>query len=136
MPQITGLHHVILPVRDVIQAGDWFERVLGFSCLLIREEEDQVTTMVVRHPAGVLLQLRHAPELAEALEMARTGMTVLSLSVTDRPALAEWERRLAELGLEHSQPYQAHLGWALHVTGPDGLGIQLHTHGDISDDGP
>jgi glyoxylase I family protein len=135
VPHITGLHHVSLPVMDVMRAGDWFERVLGFSSLLIREEEDRVTTMVLRHPAGVLLQLRHAPEQCEALRLARAGMAVLGLSVADRPALEQWAARLTGLAVQHSEPYQAHLGWAMDMTGPDHLGIQLHTREDVSDEG-
>jgi len=50
--------------------------------------------------------------------------------------LARWDRRLTELGAEHSGPRRAHLGWALDVTDPSGLRIQLHTPEVISaDDG-
>jgi glyoxylase I family protein len=133
VPDITGLHHVSLPVMDVMQAGDWFERVLGFSCFLIKEEEDRVMTMVLQHPAGVLLQLRHAPEQCQALHVGRAGMAVLGLAVADRSALDQWEARLTDLKLQHSQPYQAHLGWAMDITSPDGLCIQLHTSEDVSD---
>jgi hypothetical protein len=89
--------------------------------------------MVLRHPARVLLQLRHAPEQCEALRMTRAGMAVLGLAVADRPALEQWEARLTDLGVQHSEPYQAHLGWAIDMTGPDGLCIQLHTSEDVSD---
>jgi hypothetical protein len=46
-----------------------------------------------------------------------------------------WEARLTDLAVQHPQPYQAHLGWAIDINGPDDLGIQLHTRENVSDEG-
>ena len=135
-PQITGLHHVCWPTTDVLRSSDWFERVFGFSCVLIREEEDRITMVTLEHPAGPVLYLHEAPELVAAWRLSRTGTALLGLSVSDRSALARWQDRLAELGVEHTPPRPAHLGLALDVIGPDGLGIQLHTREEVSGDGP
>ena len=136
MPQISGLHHVSLPATDVLRSSDWFERVFGFRCVLIREEEDQVTMVTLEHPAGAVLYLHQAPELVAPWRLSRTGTAVLGLSVADPAELARWQDRLVELGVEHTSPRPAHLGVALDVTGPDGLGIQLHTREQVSGDGP
>jgi len=136
MPQISGLHHVSLPVTDALRSSDWFERVFGFRCVLIREEEDQVTMVTLEHPCGAVLYLHEAPELVEAWRLARTGTAVLGLAVADEPALTAWRARLDELGVEHTPQRLAHLGVALDVIGPDGLGIQLHTREEVSGDGP
>jgi catechol 2,3-dioxygenase-like lactoylglutathione lyase family enzyme len=136
VPQISGLHHVSLPATDVLRSSDWFERVFGFSCVLIREEEDRVTMVTLEHPAGIVLYLHQAPDLVAAWRLSRAGWAVLGLSVPDRPALAHWETRLAELRVEHSEPRPVHLGLALDVVGPDGLGIQLHTREEVTGEGP
>jgi glyoxylase I family protein len=136
MPQISGLHHVALPATDALRSSDWFERVFGFRCVLIREEEDQITMVTLEHPSGAVLYIQNAPGLVEAWRLSRTGTAVLGLSVADQAALARWQHRLTELGVEHTPPRPAHLGVALDVTGPDGLGIQLHTREEISGDGP
>jgi glyoxylase I family protein len=136
MPQISGLHHVSMPVTDALRSSDWFERVFGFRCVLIREEEDHVTMVTLEHPCGAVLYLHEAPELVEAWRLSRTGTAVLGLSVPDRSALAAWRSRLDEMGVEHTPPRLAHLGVAVDVIGPDGLGIQLHTREQVSGDGP
>jgi catechol 2,3-dioxygenase-like lactoylglutathione lyase family enzyme len=129
MPEITGLHHVSLPAADVVRSSDWYERVLGFAPILMEEDEDTVTMIVLEHRCGVLLYLRLAPGPIPA------GGAAVSFLVNSRDDLIAWQLRLAELGVEHSGPRDAHLGWALGVTGPDGLHIQLHTREELSADG-
>jgi len=136
VPHILGLHHVTLPATDAIRSSDWFELVFGFSSVLIKEEEDRVTMVTMEHPTGAVVHIHEAPEIVAAWRMSTTGTTVLGLSVADESALVMWEARLTQLGIEHSRPHQAHLGHALEVIGPDGLGIQLHTREDVSGDGP
>jgi hypothetical protein len=51
-----------------------------------------------------------------------------------RQRLLLWDKRLTELGIEHSSPRQAHLGWALDAVDPSGLHVQLHIHELISAD--
>ena len=41
---------------------------------------------------------------------------------------------MGEPGAQYSSPRQAHLGWALDVTDPSGLRLQLHTYEAISVD--
>jgi hypothetical protein len=127
---------VSLPATDVLRTSDWFERVFGFAAVLIREEEDWVAAVTMEHPAGVVLYIRHAPELVAAWRLATAGTAVFGLSVPSQSALAWWESRLTELGIEHTQPRPAHLGMAMDLTSPDGLAIQLHTREDVSADGP
>ena len=133
MPQIWGLHHVSVPATDVLRSSDWFEQVFGFSCILIEEDEDRVALVILEHPSGILLHIREAADLVTACR--RPGATaIFGFSVADQSALDWWERKLTELGVEHSARRQAHLGLALDVTGPDGLGIQLHTYEELSGD--
>jgi catechol 2,3-dioxygenase-like lactoylglutathione lyase family enzyme len=136
MVQISGVHHVTLPARDVELSGDWYEGVLGFECILIEEDEDGVTAVMLEHPAGMLLALHRSPDLVTAPSGRGLGAAALSFRVAGRSDLLRWDKRLTELGIEHSTPRQAHLGWALDVVDPSGLRIQLHTREVISaDDG-
>lgn len=130
--QISGYHHVSLPVPDVLASSDWYERVFGFVRVLIEELEDSVTAVMLEHPAGIFLYLHHAPELLRDWHGPATGAAVLSFRVASYEDLAAWEERLTELGIEHSAPRQAHLGWALDVFDPDGTHIQLHTREAVS----
>jgi catechol 2,3-dioxygenase-like lactoylglutathione lyase family enzyme len=132
MPQITGLHHVSLPTADVARSSDWFERVLGFVPVLMEEDEDAVTMIVLEHQCRVLVYLRLAQEQLPA--GAPDGGEAVSFLVDSRDELIAWKQRLTELGVEYSGPRDAHLGWALDIAGPDGLRIELHTHEELSAD--
>jgi catechol-2,3-dioxygenase len=133
VPAITGLHHVSLPAADVERSSDWYERVLGFVPILMEEDEDAITMIVLEHRCGVLLYLRKAPEPIPA--RSTTGGAAVTFLVDSRDDLIAWQLRLTELAIEHSGPRDAHLGWALDMTGPDGLRIQLHTREELSADG-
>jgi len=134
MAQICGFHHVSLPAKDLDRSGDWYERVFGFERVLIEEEEDRVSMVMLEHPKGMLLCLREPPDLASAWHGLGSAVAVLSFRVASRADLVLWDKRLTELGAEHTSPRQAHLGWALDVVDPFGIRIQLHTHEAISAD--
>ena len=136
MAQIAGFHHVSLPATDAERSADWYERVFGFERVLIEEEEDRVKAVMLEHPAGMLLALHASDDLIPPWQGPGVGTAVLSFRVAGHADLVLWEQRLTELGAEHSSPREAHLGWALDVTDPSGLRIQLHTREVISvDDG-
>jgi len=135
MPQISGYHHVSLPAADVLRSGDWYERVFGFSRVLIEEDEDLVTAVMLGHPVGIILYLHHAPEQLEAWRASVAGAPVLGFRVASYDELMSWEASLAGLGVEHSAPRPAHVGWALDVVDPDGLRVQLHTRESVSTEG-
>ena len=123
MPLLVGVHHVTVPTSDPLAARDWFVRVFDFASLLIEERENEVTAVLLQHPCGARLMLRYA---AEPLAELR-GYPLFSLSVADHDELLHWVEHLTRLNVEHSGVHQAHLGWAVTVSGPDLVRIQLHT---------
>jgi len=127
---ILGVHHVNLPVSDLLRSRDWYCDVFGFEPLLDYEEEDRLAGVVLQLPVGDGVHLHAQPELAVALR----GFTILALSVQDRAALEEWVARFQELSVEHSPVLEGHAGWLLHVVDPDGLVVQLHTVGQPTAD--
>jgi len=136
MVQISGYHHVSLPARDVESSADWYERIFGFECVLMEEDEDGVTGVLLEHPVGMVLALYQSPDPLPVPQGRGVGAAVLGFRVTSQDHLLRWDERLTELGIGHSRPRQAHLGWALDITDPSGLRIQLHTREVISvDDG-
>jgi len=120
---ILGLHHVRLPVSDVIRSRDWYVDVLGFEPRLLLEEEEEIVGAVVALPEGLTLGLHCAPELARALR----GFCPVALEVGTSDELTRWCTRLDTLGIDHSEPAEGHLGWYVEVPDPDGLVIRLHT---------
>jgi catechol 2,3-dioxygenase-like lactoylglutathione lyase family enzyme len=134
MAQISGFHHVTLPARDLDRSGDWYERVFGFQRVLIEEDEDRVTMVLLEHPEGMLLCLHQPLGPSPAWHGLGSAVAMLSFRVASRADLVRWDGRLTELGAEHSSPRQAHLGWALDVIDPSGLRVQLHTFEAVSAD--
>ncbi len=125
---INGVHHVRLPVSDIIRSRDWYTSALGFETRLTVEEEDRVVGVVVVHPSGVTLGLHEAPALARALR----GFCAVALSVGNRSDLTRWCQYLDSLGVSHSLPTEGHIGWCVEVPDPDGIIIELHTNGNIT----
>jgi catechol 2,3-dioxygenase-like lactoylglutathione lyase family enzyme len=119
VPAIVGVHHVRVPVSDVMASRDWYAETLGLSPILVTEE-DTVTGVVMGHPSGVVVGLHLAPEQAKALE----GFAIIGLAVIELDA---WLAYLDGLRVAHSGIVDGHLGECLHVSDPDGLVIELHT---------
>jgi hypothetical protein len=51
----AGLHHVSLPAADVVHSSDRHERVPGLAPILMEEDQDVVTMIVMGHQCHVLL---------------------------------------------------------------------------------
>jgi catechol 2,3-dioxygenase-like lactoylglutathione lyase family enzyme len=122
-PGIVGVHHVRLPVSEVVRSSEWYQDVFGFEPRLRLEEEDQIIGCVVGQRSGLTLGLHHAPALAQALK----GFCSIALSVRTHSDLAQWCAYLDGLGVAHSRPAEGHLGWYVEVPDPDELIVQLHT---------
>jgi catechol 2,3-dioxygenase-like lactoylglutathione lyase family enzyme len=129
-PTILGVHHVRIPVSEVMRSRDWYREVFAFEPLLTVEEEDHVIGVVVGHASGVTLGLHVAPELARALE----GFCVLALSIAEVADLTGWSRHLDSLHVGYSGPTEGHVGWYLEVPDPDGILVELHTMGRLAAD--
>jgi catechol 2,3-dioxygenase-like lactoylglutathione lyase family enzyme len=125
-----GLHHVRLPVSDVMRSRDWYVDVFGFEPLLCLEDEDRVIGVFVRQRGGLTLGLHHAPALARVLN----GFCLIGFSVGTLDDLIGWCTRLDALGVGHSLLAEGHLGWSVEVPDPDGLIVELHTIEDPTED--
>lgn len=119
-PEILGLHHVRLPVSDVLASRDWYVETLGLSPLMVTEEEASVIGEALVHDSGLVVGLHADPDAARSLE----GFCVLALSVDDLP---EWSDYLDRIGIEHTPLERGPRGDHLSVSDPDGLVIELHT---------
>jgi catechol 2,3-dioxygenase-like lactoylglutathione lyase family enzyme len=125
MPSITGLHHVKLPVGDVVRSRDWYQRVLGFEVSIEFVEEGVLRGVGLAHEgmsAGIAL--REDPERAKAM----SGFDALALLVPTREDVHAWKARLDEAGEPHGGIVTGHKGGAVLVGlhDPDGIEIRLY----------
>jgi quinol monooxygenase YgiN/catechol 2,3-dioxygenase-like lactoylglutathione lyase family enzyme len=126
-PTHGGIHHVKLPVTDLERSAAWYAAVLGahrLSELDHRRPDGTIFAVILDVPglAG-LLELRLDPATAKALN----GYDFLTLAIENRSSLDDWVARLDALGVEHSPPIVALVGWLLVVADPDGLRLRFYT---------
>ena len=123
VPLLTGVHHVTVPTSDPVAASDWYVRVFDFAALLMEERENEVVAVALQHPCGARLLLRRTNAPPAALrEYPLFGLTVPSYT-----ELQHWVEHLTTFDVEHTAVHEAHPGWAVTLTGPDLVRIQLQT---------
>src|SRR5260370_21020353 len=64
VPQLDGIHHVKLPVRDLARSRAWYESRLGYRAAIEFIEQGTLMGIAMRHPNG-------GPEVALRLDPAR-----------------------------------------------------------------
>ena len=125
MPELSGFHHIKLPVADVARSRDWYETVLGLVVDIEFVEDGVLAGVALRDATGtVSLAVRHDPERAAAL----AGFDPVALGVSSRADLEAWMRRLDAVGQPHGGIVTGHQGWVLvGLHDPDGIEIRLYT---------
>lgn len=124
IPQICGIHHVKLPVRDAEAARDWYCEVLGFEREIAFKEDGRLMGVALLHPtSGVRLAFRHAPERADLV----SGFDPVALAVTARTELEGWVRYLDEKSVSHGPIVTGTTGWPFSLTDPNGIEVRLYT---------
>ncbi len=125
---VTGLHHVLLTVRDLEESAKFYTGLLGLR--VVRELPDVGAAgakVLCALPDGRLVGLvQHRTNQGEPFDEAHTGLDHLAFTV---PAdeLADWSRRLADAGIEHSAPAPSALGDPLIVfRDPDRIQLQIY----------
>jgi catechol 2,3-dioxygenase-like lactoylglutathione lyase family enzyme len=135
-PQLDGIHHVKLPVRDLDRSRDWYASRLGYQPAVEFVEQGALMGIAMRHPnGGPTFALRLDPARAEAA----AGFDYFSIGVPSKDAIEELAARLTALGEPHAGVHMATNGWilpALHD--PDGHEVRFYTtthHSDVPSEG-
>lgn len=124
--QLAGVFAVKLPVTSLAVTRAWYERVFGYVVALEFPDDDGVVRGVAGHLAGVpdtYVALREAPEIAAALR----GWNPVNWAVRDRDDVLAWVHRLDGLGIAHSPPIDATVGWMVVLDDPDGHELHLYS---------
>ncbi len=122
---ISGVHHIKLPVSDVRRSRDWYERVLGFACVMEFVESGELMGVALRREGcPAQLALRHDPARARAL----SGFDAVALLVPSRDDVSRWAAALERIGESHGGVVTGHKGGAVLVglRDPDEIEIRLY----------
>jgi glyoxylase I family protein len=134
---ITGLHHVLLTVRNLDISAAFYTSVLGLR--MVKEIPDDGVAgakILCALPDGRLVGLvQHQASSGEPFDETRTGMDHLAFSVPAEE-LPEWSARLADAGVQHSPPAPSAFGEPLIVfRDPDRIQLQIYGVADAPANG-
>jgi catechol 2,3-dioxygenase-like lactoylglutathione lyase family enzyme len=125
MPELSGFHHVKLPVADLNRSRDWYTSVLGLRVEIEFVEEGELMGLALGDAIGRLrLALRLDPVRAAAL----SGFDAIALEVPKREDVESWRERLDDLDQPHGGIVTGHKGGSVLIGlhDPDGIEIRLY----------
>ena len=132
-PALAGIHHVKLPVTDLVRSREWYQSRLGYQVQMEFVEQGRLMGYGLAHPnGGPQLGLRLSPERARAA----AGFDWFAIGVPDREAIDQLAARLTMLGERHAGVHWASIGWILpELHDPDGHEVRFYTvvhHTDLA----
>ena len=122
LPPDTHLGHVRLRVRDLDNALDFYQRVLG---LRVIERDGDVATLSASGEPPALLVLEGRPE-APPRPRRSTGLYHFAILLPHRRALAQALLRLARMRWPLQGASDHLVSEALYLADPEGNGIELY----------
>jgi catechol 2,3-dioxygenase-like lactoylglutathione lyase family enzyme len=124
VPEFVGVDHVSLSVTDLDRSERFYTDVLA----LIRLADFGTARILLHRPTSFILALvRHDAAYVDQFTELRTGLDHLGFAVTSRDELEAWERRLQELGVEHTPIRDMEFGAHLNFRDPDHIALELST---------
>jgi glyoxalase family protein len=130
---ITGLHHITAVSKDAQRTVDFFTRVLGLRLLkkTVNFDDPGAYHLYFGDRTGrpgtalTFFEWKHAAKGAPGIG----GTHHVALRVADRSGLLMWKRRLSDLGLRVTGPYDRHYFESIYFNDPDGLILEIATDG-------
>jgi catechol 2,3-dioxygenase-like lactoylglutathione lyase family enzyme len=130
-PNLTGVHHLGLTVRDIATSEAFYGKALGLVRAFVEPHStgDGYAVVMVRPGTDLVLGLDYHPDAdGEVFDPRRTGLDHLAIRVGERADLDAWVTYLDAVGIEHGEVFSTEdpLPHALVVfRDPDGLPIEL-----------
>ena len=131
VPVLDGVHHLKLPVTDLLRSAEWYEWVLGYRPVVEFVEQGKLAGVGMEHPAG-------GPDFALRLDPERAGAAAgfdyFSIGVPTEADVRALAARLDRLGLTHGGVHRTTVGWILPMLrDPDGHEVRFYTT-DVHED--
>jgi catechol 2,3-dioxygenase-like lactoylglutathione lyase family enzyme len=129
-PELLGIHHVGLTVRDHEASEAWYQKVLRLVRLFEEPHHGshEGGSAVVVGPPDLRFSIGldcHPAHAGDTFDPTRTGLDHLSLLVASDDDLESWAAHLSAEAIEHSGVYRVDGIPATFLTFHDPDGIQL-----------
>jgi glyoxylase I family protein len=126
VPEITGVHHISLTVRDLARSKAWYRDLLGLTDLFEGDDDDVSYATLVHPSSQFVLGLReYRKGSGDQFDEFRTGMDHLAFAVSSPVELTAWVSRLQELGIQHSPIAETPVGQVLTLRDPDNIQLEF-----------
>ena len=128
MPDITGVAHVQLSVRDLDRSVAWYCQLLGARDVWRGSNDEYgIDACAIFEPKSKLIFAFtcHRNQIADEFAPQRPGLDHVSFGVANRAALEEWVAHLDALGIEHSPIQDNHQPPSVTFKDPDGIALEL-----------
>jgi catechol 2,3-dioxygenase-like lactoylglutathione lyase family enzyme len=128
LPDLQGLAHIELTVRDAEASAGWYERVLGFF-LRGDHRAGEARVIVMEHRSGMILGFwQHGQEPSlDRFDEFRTGLDHLAFQVSTRDEIDDWAAHFESLGVVYSEPVDAgRYGVVLTFRDPDNIQLEIY----------
>lgn len=128
MPELLGVSHVALTVRDIEKSAEWYQRVFGWIEIgrLVKGEAISPRILVFDPVSGFALGLTHPDDASgDDFDYRRTGLDHLAFGLKDYEELDRWVAHLDDLGVAHSPVRELDLGKFVSFEDPDGIQLEL-----------
>ena len=130
MPDIAGLDHISLTVRDLDRSAAWYSELFGFTKVgQVPDDGQSGAKVLLYHPASklVLGLSQHQRNPGEPFSEFRTGLDHIALAAPGgREDLERWSQRLDELGVKHSEIQPGVRGDLIVFRDPDNIQIEVY----------
>ncbi|WP_020661075.1 VOC family protein [Amycolatopsis benzoatilytica] len=123
-----GLQHVAITVSDLQRSTEWYTRLFGAGPVLDEDEEGgEFHHTVFALDGGMLFGLHThlGRETRDRADERRTGLDHVGFAVASHAELAEWAKRLDELGIPHGGVKKAHYGSGVSFRDPDNIPLEF-----------
>lgn len=114
--------HLALTVQDLDRSIAWYSALFGVPPV-VNDCHDAYRFAVWLEPSIGLHQFKEPN--GSRFDAHLSGLDHVAFHCADRAELATWQRRLAELGVEHGTIVDAWYGSALAFTDPDGIALEF-----------
>lgn len=128
MPEIKGVHHLSLTVRDADESERFYTSVFGFVKVLeLPDDGSNGYKRILAHPGSrtIIGFSVHQGNDGAPFSEFRSGLDHLSFGVGTHDDLEGWIARLDELGVEHGRLTTTAVGEYVALRDPDNIQLEL-----------